>query len=86
MRTMNTIPPEEDAKRLAEACAQLRKALINRVWDNESLIREAEDKGDEDEYLTHKYWGRALDIAIDALTKSPEQFMKHKNEIITIFK
>lgn len=79
MRAMNTIPPEEDAQRLAKACARLRKTLNGLVWDAESLIREAEDKGDEDEYLNQKYRERALGMAIDALTKSPNQLKRERN-------
>lgn len=76
MRTINNIPPKEDLQRLTDACTRVRRYLTGKMWEAETRVKKAWDADDEVEYLKWTYWDRALRMAIDAVTKSPEQLRR----------
>lgn len=74
----NTISREEYAQRLYAACLRMSKRL-SRLKDEEfSKEQTAENKGDNEKALKHYFNSTALNLAMSALVKTPDDLMKIK--------
>ena len=76
MKAPNTIQSDEYAQMLFEACRRMEKRLSNLCFDECGRSRAAENKGDETKALKHYFNEQALQIAMYALAKTPEQLKK----------
>ena len=78
MTAPNTIDREEYAQRLFEACRRMSKRL-NRLKDEEySKEQTADNKRDNEKALKHYFNSVALNLAMWALLKTPEELKKLK--------
>lgn len=77
----NTIQSDEYAQMLFEACRRMEKRLSNLCFDECGRSRAADNKGEGTMALKHYFNEQALQIAMYALAKTPEQLknIKHKN-------
>ena len=78
MTAPNTINREEYAQRLFEACRRMSKRL-SRLKDEEySKEQTADNKRDNEKALKHYFNSVALNLAMSALLKTPEELKKLK--------
>lgn len=77
MTSPNTINREEYAKRLYDACRRMKNAIGAISWQEESNERNADNIGDDEKALRHYFNQIALQMAIDAITKSPNELLTH---------
>lgn len=78
MTAPNTIDREEYAQRLFEACRRMSKRL-SRLKDEEcSKEQTADNKRDNEKALKHYFNSVALNLAMSALLKTPEELKKLK--------
>lgn len=78
MTAPNTIDREEYAQRLFEACRRMSKRL-SRLKDEEySKEQAADNKRDNEKALKHYFNSVALNLAMSALVKTPDELKKLK--------
>lgn len=77
MTSPNTIDREEYAERLYQACKRMGKAIRAISWQEESNERKAGNAGDDEKALRHHFNQIALRMAMDAITKSPNELSTH---------
>ena len=75
-RSINTIPRDEYYELLSEAASRMRKKINRLIDEEESKQRVCEDREEYEKAEKHDFNARALLIALDAITKSPNQFRK----------
>ncbi len=73
MKSPNTLNPDQYSLMLFKACRRISKKLQNLSFEEECKCRAEDDKGDEEKALKHYFNGQAIEMAIYALEKSPEQ-------------
>lgn len=76
MTAPNTIPNEEYAQRMFEACRRMSKRLSNIAFEEDSKCRESDNKGNNEKALAHYFNAKALQLAMAALTKTAEELAK----------
>lgn len=78
MTAPNTIDREEYAQRLFEACRRMSKRL-SRLKDEEyGKEQTADNKRDNEKALKHYFNSVALNLAMSALVKTPDELKKLK--------
>lgn len=75
-RGINTIPEKEYNKLLCEAAFRMKKKINNLIELEDSMKRHCDDIEDYEKAEKHDFNSRALHIAIQAITKSPNEFGK----------
>lgn len=76
MTAPNTIPNEEYAQRMFEACRRMSKRLSNVAFEEDCKCRKFDNKGADERALLHYFNSKALQLAITALAKAPEELAK----------
>lgn len=75
-RSINTIPEKEYNQLLSEAASRMKKKIENLIDLETSMMITCEDTGKYDDAEKHDFNSRALFIAIQSITKSPNEFGK----------
>ena len=78
MKAPNTIDESEYAQMLFEACQRMHKRLSDLCFEECSKSRTADNKGEEAKALRSYFNEQALQIAMYALAKTPEQLKNIK--------
>lgn len=73
-----TINPEEYAQRLYEACKRMSKRLSSISFEEQDKRLTAENKGNDEKALRHYFNEQALNLAMYALAKTPEELKNLK--------
>lgn len=79
-RGINTIPRNEYYELLSEAASRMRKKIRNLIQEEDSKQMTCENREEYDKAERHTFNAMALRIALDAITKSPNQFKKGVEE------
>lgn len=75
-RAINTIPRDEYYELLSEAASRMRKKINRLIGEEESMQMVCENREEYEKAERHDFNAMALLIALDAITKSPNQFKK----------
>ena len=75
-RSINTIPRDEYYELLSEAASRMRKKIRDLIFEEDSKQLACENREEYEKAEKHDFNARALLIAMDAITKSPNQFKK----------
>lgn len=78
MTAPNTIDREEYAQRLFEACRRMSKRLSSLKDEESGKERTADNKGDNEKALNHYFNTAALNLAMSALLKTPDELKQLK--------
>lgn len=78
-RAINTTPRNEYYELLSEAASRMRKKINRLIGEEESMQMVCENREEYEKAERHDFNARALLIALDAITKSPNQFRKEIN-------
>lgn len=78
MTAPNTIDREEYAQRLFEACRRMSKRLSSLKDEEYSKEQTADNKGDNEKALKHYFNSVALNLAMSALVKTPDELKQLK--------
>lgn len=73
-RAINTIPRDEYYKLLSKAASKMYKKICRLIYEEESMQMACENKEEYEKAEMHDFNARALLIALEAITKSPNQF------------
>ena len=78
-RAINTIPRNEYYELLSEAASRMRKKINRLIVEEESMQMVCENREEYEKAERHDFNAMALLIALDAITKSLNQFRKEIN-------
>lgn len=81
MRAINTMPKEEYAERLSEDMRRMSKKISRMSDEEESLMSQFDNNGDEEKALRHYFNSQALSWAMYALAMSPDMIKRHMDMI-----
>lgn len=73
MKAPNTINRDEYARMLFEACKRMHRRLIRLSDEEASKRHSADNDGNEAKALSHYFNQMALNMAIAAITKAPQE-------------